>query len=313
MSRISLLRPIVLAVSAVVLFLLASASLARAAETVYVPNFGHIAEGEVQPNEWSAGSVGASFRTGPLSWTNYGEPTAVAIGSALLNDCDPDCAGGTVFEYPTSLTFQRIMRCASPYGFALYYTQTTIVVTYPEDNPFEEPEGPSEPWVLDVDDCARASYVISADASTVSVGPFRTGDGSEWDGDRLENLFGRPTTSQGNNYSCTKRWKNFGMIVVTSFQGGYDETGPCVAGVFELAVLTSKRWRTQAGIRPGSPARVAKKFSRRTCTKMLCRGRKGYVLALQKRDCGQHLRAAIIAQVSGKRVKQLVVQSTLGC
>lgn len=282
--------------------LLAGPTLA-AAEDPLLPDCGRVFYGgKVQPGEWSSACLGGSVNLGSLRWGGWGAPTEVATGVVHYNTCDPSCADGDIYDYPAQLQVTNIQRCASPIGPALYYTTFTTVITFPEDNAADRPAGPSAPFTFS-SGCPNPGYVVSVNKRRAKFGAFE--EGGEYDGSRLETLFGPPATQKRRGYTCTKRWPSLGMRVELV---RYDDAEPCDSGGFLMATLTSSRWHTSSGVYPGGPASRARKAARRRrCTKQSCNRRRGYVLALHRSECAPGRYPGVIAETRGRKVRRIVV------
>lgn len=57
-----------------------------------------------------------------LRWQTWGTRTATATGTARVNDCTPDCAGGHFHDYPVTATANALTKC----GATPIYNQLTI-------------------------------------------------------------------------------------------------------------------------------------------------------------------------------------------
>jgi hypothetical protein len=112
---------------------------------------------EREPASWSPGCVGASPFLQNLQWSNWGAPTATATGEVMLNDCEPSCAEGTAYVYPAQMSAYRVRSCQEGGRSHRQYTQVLLSWSYPPDNPFEAPPGPSTfgPLRTDSNDCRR--------------------------------------------------------------------------------------------------------------------------------------------------------------
>ncbi|MFL5816624.1 MAG: hypothetical protein ACJ76L_03385 [Conexibacter sp.] len=276
---------------------------AAQADEVLLPDCGNLAYGgSVMPVEWSSGCVGASFNVQDLVWSGWGAATTTAAGTRAYNDCDPSCADGDIRLYPVHLTADRIRRCASLLGARWYYTHVTLVTTFPAGNPDDFAPGPSEPTSFTIA-CSRPSWTVGLGKRHARLGPFV--DGGEYDADRIELLFGRPSTTRASDgFRCTKRWPKLGMTAEFVVFG--TDADPCQAGMFSRATLTGSRWHTSEGVRVGGSARKAARRSRRTCTRDRC-GVAGYGYALHRSECAGGTFPAVIAQTARGRVRRLIV------
>lgn len=57
-----------------------------------------------------------------LSWRTWGSAAATGSGTARVNDCTPDCAGGRFHDYPVTVTASSLTRC----GVTPVYARLTI-------------------------------------------------------------------------------------------------------------------------------------------------------------------------------------------
>jgi len=67
-----------------------------------------------QPLEHPSGytlGCGMGYQLSQLKWSNWGATATTATGIARVNNCTPDCGGGTFHNYPVSITLTRIGKC----------------------------------------------------------------------------------------------------------------------------------------------------------------------------------------------------------
>jgi hypothetical protein len=281
------------------LVFLALAGSATAA-AVLLPDCGSVTLGaHVEPKTWSSGCTGGSANLDDLAWTNWGAKEALAGGIVHYNDCTPDCAEGSVYDYPASLRIGRIRQCASPLGPRRYYTRFTVQYFFPPGNAVGRPAGPGAPFTF-TSNCPSAKYLVATRGKHAAFGAFK--EGGDFDADQLESYYGKPSSRRRHGITCTKRWRKFGLLVKTvAFGGGK----PCVEGSFASASLTSRRWHTRSGLRPGSSARKARRVSTRRC-RSTC-GVHGYILGLHRIDCALGRFPNVIAVTRHGRVRRLLV------
>jgi hypothetical protein len=109
--------------------------------------------GAVAPSAWSSGCLGGSANFDSLSWSGWGAEEAVASGQARPNDCDPDCARGTIYSYPARFVAKGLSPCLAEPGNT-QYTSLETVVEYPAGNPFNVTPGPHiSVWPVDAANC----------------------------------------------------------------------------------------------------------------------------------------------------------------
>jgi hypothetical protein len=73
----------------------------------------------------------AGLRAEGLSWSAWGQPRAVATGTAVANTCDPDCATGGTASFPVTLAADRLATCRD--GTRRY---TRVTYGFPQTSPF---------------------------------------------------------------------------------------------------------------------------------------------------------------------------------
>lgn len=73
--------------------------------------------------------AGAGIRK--LSWIGWRAPTAVAVGTAYANDCEPSCVAGHVHTYPAVLVASGRQAC---HGAVAYRTLSIAVIGEPPLN-----------------------------------------------------------------------------------------------------------------------------------------------------------------------------------
>lgn len=122
------------------------------ANNIFVANCLSVEFREIRPAEWSPGCTGASPLFRGLSWSDYDTESARGSGQVGLNLCRPDCASGRIFFYPAVLKLDGVEVCPHDENRA-FYTEATIEIRYPRDNPFGEREGWTASGPFRVFDC----------------------------------------------------------------------------------------------------------------------------------------------------------------
>jgi hypothetical protein len=95
---------------------------------------------QIKPKEVVFACADGNFYADHLTWIGWGGPRAVGLGTAHLNDCEPDCAAGHFHRYSTILILGGTQRC--PNGESAYRTVTWAFVG-------RSPYPPSSPGTLD--------------------------------------------------------------------------------------------------------------------------------------------------------------------
>lgn len=158
-------------------------------------------KGQVAPAGWSSGCVGASANFDSLVWSGWGAENAQATGQARPNDCDPDCARGTVYSYPARLIASGLRPCPAQPGSSQYSRLETQTL-YPADNPFEQPPGwGGVVWEVDAADCTAWVPVLE---QGVGIVLDRRPEYLE----ARRNI--RPGSLSGRDVWTVRRWLSFG-------------------------------------------------------------------------------------------------------
>lgn len=96
-----------------------SATRARGGVT-YIPNC--LGEPVQEPREYVLTCADAGYLVAGLRWEGWGTARAVATGVAHVETCVPDCATGSVEQYPATVVVDRIREGES----AAYYTRMVV-------------------------------------------------------------------------------------------------------------------------------------------------------------------------------------------
>jgi len=85
---------------------------------------------EVEPASYILTCADANSVLARLVWASWTARQAVATGVHELNDCTPDCAGGTFRNYPVDVTFWRSEPVPGHSG-ERYFARITVRYTGP--------------------------------------------------------------------------------------------------------------------------------------------------------------------------------------
>ena len=158
-------------------------------------------EGTEAPSAWSSGCLGGSANFDSLSWSGWGAEGAVGNGQARPNDCEPDCARGTIYSYPVRMVAKGLRPCVAEPGNS-QYTSLETVINFPAGNPFGEAAGPhASTWRVDAANC------------TAEVPIFEQGVGVVLDRrprylEARRNI--RPGSISGRDVWVIHKWLSFG-------------------------------------------------------------------------------------------------------
>jgi hypothetical protein len=66
-----------------------------------------VPEMKTEPTVMDNSADGVLYVEG-ITWSDWGDPTATGTGTMEVNNCDPNCAGGTDTGYPATVTLSRL-------------------------------------------------------------------------------------------------------------------------------------------------------------------------------------------------------------
>ena len=112
----------VLIVLAAVIVTAVVAAPASAQERVFVPR--DCETNAFKPKSITVSCADSNFRVTKIRWNAYGTSAANGSATARVNDCEPDCAGGTFRKYPATVRLTRVRQCGDVPQF------TRIAVTF---------------------------------------------------------------------------------------------------------------------------------------------------------------------------------------
>lgn len=112
-----------------------STPIARTAgSTILLGDCGGSYPGKVRPATWDNGCTGVADLA-RMTWSSWGGPTAAGSGVTQTNDCVPDCANGTVEEFPAQAYLARVRSCRANNGrVGRYYTRLRILYKLPPNH-----------------------------------------------------------------------------------------------------------------------------------------------------------------------------------
>jgi hypothetical protein len=98
---------------ATALLALPASTVAARAERVYLPGCNAGAPNQYKPKQIIVFCADSSEVLEKLKWQDWNGTKAHARGTASINDCEPNCAGGTFHDYPVKVTLFRPKSCTS--------------------------------------------------------------------------------------------------------------------------------------------------------------------------------------------------------
>jgi len=93
-----------------------------------------------------------------MSWTTWSATQAVGTGTYKLDSCNPNCASGTVYPVPTTVTLSQPVKVCSASGARWYWSHASF--QFPDGLPkaLQGQNAPQNPWTF-------SSVVAAAQAS----------------------------------------------------------------------------------------------------------------------------------------------------
>lgn len=85
---------------------------------------------KVEPRSVVLACADGNFRLQSLQWTGWSESFAAARGTAVANDCRPNCAAGHFHFYPVVAIVSGRQSCANGPAYRM------LVYAFPADAPF---------------------------------------------------------------------------------------------------------------------------------------------------------------------------------
>ena len=113
---------------------------ATASARTYVASCSNTSFLEFKPDYWSSGCTGGSVNVQPVTWSRWSARSAKGRGVVLANDCDPSCAGGSIYRYRTTVRLYHPRTCHGN-GRHRYFSKSRLNVTFRRGNPYGYPAG----------------------------------------------------------------------------------------------------------------------------------------------------------------------------
>jgi hypothetical protein len=81
-----------------------------------------------------------------MTWSVWSVTEAVGTGTIKLDDCNPNCAGGTVYPVATVITLSQPVKVCSSSGTRWFWSRASF--KYPNGLPkaLQSDGGPQNPW-----------------------------------------------------------------------------------------------------------------------------------------------------------------------
>jgi hypothetical protein len=83
-----------------------------------------------------------------MKWSSWSATQAVGTGTYKLNDCNPSCAGGQVFDVATVVTFSQPVKVCSAAGTRWFWSRASFRFPNGLPTPLQSDGGPQNPWTF---------------------------------------------------------------------------------------------------------------------------------------------------------------------
>jgi len=83
-----------------------------------------------------------------MTWTTWSATAAVGSGTYKLDDCNPDCAQGTVYPVAAVVTLSRPVKACSPGGTRWYWSRASFRFPHGLPGTLQGPDAPENPWTF---------------------------------------------------------------------------------------------------------------------------------------------------------------------
>jgi hypothetical protein len=83
-----------------------------------------------------------------MTWTAWSTTTAVGSGTYKLDDCNPNCAQGTVYPVAAVVTLSQPVKACSPGGTRWYWSRASFRFPHGLPSTLQGPDAPENPWTF---------------------------------------------------------------------------------------------------------------------------------------------------------------------
>jgi hypothetical protein len=83
-----------------------------------------------------------------MKWSSWSATQAVGTGTYKLDDCNPNCAGGQVFDVATVVTFSQPVKVCSAAGTRWFWSRASFRFPNGLPTPLQGDGGPQNPWTF---------------------------------------------------------------------------------------------------------------------------------------------------------------------
>ncbi len=81
-----------------------------------------------------------------MAWSSWTASEAVGTGTYKLDDCQPDCAQGTVHDVPVVVTFSRPVKACSPGTARWFWSRASFMFPKGLPKALQGDSAPKNPW-----------------------------------------------------------------------------------------------------------------------------------------------------------------------
>jgi hypothetical protein len=83
-----------------------------------------------------------------MKWTTWSGTEAVGTGTYRLDDCNPNCAAGTVYPVPVVVTFSQPVKACSASGTRYFWSRASFRFPAGLPKALQGSNAPQNPWTF---------------------------------------------------------------------------------------------------------------------------------------------------------------------
>jgi hypothetical protein len=83
-----------------------------------------------------------------MTWRTWSAAAAVGAGTYRLDDCNPNCAAGTVYPVAAVVTLSQPVRACLPSGTRWFWSRASFAFPHGLPKALQGSNGPQNPWVF---------------------------------------------------------------------------------------------------------------------------------------------------------------------
>jgi hypothetical protein len=83
-----------------------------------------------------------------MTWTRWSASAAIGTGTYKLDDCNPDCAQGTMYPVAAVVTLSQPVKACAPAGARWFWSRASFKFPHGLPKALQGPDGPENPWTF---------------------------------------------------------------------------------------------------------------------------------------------------------------------